>query len=309
MEVTKSRQIGVRDRKVLVVNATVLAANWAVSAGKIAVGTLTGRLTILADGLHSLMDGLNNCFGIIALHMSAKPPDKDHPYGHRKFENVAAILIGGMIFLVAWEVLQNTAKSFWSHFAGKGEAMNPAEPTDLMYVGVLLGSILVNVLVARYERRQGKLLASPLLTADAGHTMSDTTLTGMSLISLFFGQRVWWADPVLSVGVLVFLCRTGWEIVQQNLPAFTDRAQLASYEVKKVAESVHGVLSTDAIRSHGTPADTHLDMNILIEHSLTAEDAERIEEEVREALRKKFPGLSLIAIQHNTLLEPKQKDK
>jgi cation diffusion facilitator family transporter len=71
-----------------------LALNLAVSGGKIAVGFLSGSLAMVADGYHSLVDGSNNVIGLIVAAFAFAPPDRAHPYGHRKFETAATLFIG-----------------------------------------------------------------------------------------------------------------------------------------------------------------------------------------------------------------------
>src|SRR4030042_1804825 len=82
-----------------------LALNLAVSAGKVLVGLLSGSLAMVADGYHSLVDGSNNVIGLIVAAFAFRPPDPDHPYGHRKFETAATGLIGLALLALAWEVL------------------------------------------------------------------------------------------------------------------------------------------------------------------------------------------------------------
>lgn len=290
-----------RDRAVLRVLWIVLALNWAVSLGKIIVGAMSGRLTILADGLHSLLDGANNVIGIVAIHVAAKPPDDDHPYGHRKFENLAAMFIGGLIMLIAWEIGDNILRTLWRHWHEGAAEAAASRGLDWIFAAVLLASIGVNWFVARYESSQGDQLRSPLLKADAGHTMSDMTVTALSLASLFLGGIVWWIDPLLATAVLGFLIHTAWKIIMENVHAFTDRARLDPDEVRRVALTVDGVLESGGVRSHGSENDVHLDLNITIDRQISAEQAEEIERAVRRALRQSFPGLTLIAIHHKTI--------
>ncbi|GAB4311378.1 MAG: cation diffusion facilitator family transporter [Candidatus Sumerlaeia bacterium] len=280
----------------------VLGLNWAVSAGKIIVGVLTGRLTILADGLHSLLDGANNLVGIVAIHVASRPPDADHPYGHRKFENVAAMLIGGLIVLIAWELGDNIVRTVYGHLDGDAApaVIRDGGRPDWAFVLVLVGTILVNLAVARFETIRGEALRSPLLKADAGHTSSDVAVTSLSLASLLLGGRVWWVDPLLALGVLGFLVHTAWKIIMENVHAFTDRARLDPEHVRQVAEGVTGVMASSGVRSHGPENDIHLDLCITVDRSLTAEQTEEIEHRVRQSLREAFPGLTLIAIHHQT---------
>ena len=91
-----------------------LALNLAVSAGKVIVGHLSGSLAMVADGYHSLVDGSNNVIGLIVAAFAFAPPDRAHPYGHRKFETAATLIIGIALLALAWEVfsgaLGRTAK-------------------------------------------------------------------------------------------------------------------------------------------------------------------------------------------------------
>jgi cation diffusion facilitator family transporter len=294
------KNLSKRDYAVLKVLWRVLFLNWAVAMVKIIIGIITGRLTILADGLHSILDGANNIIGILAINVAAKPPDSEHPYGHRKFENVAAMLIGGLIVLIAWELGSGIIHAVWEHLKGNEIEVVKQTMIDWGFAVILLLSIGVNFGVSLYEYRKGEKLNSVLLKADAGHTRSDMFVTALSLASLILGGRVWWVDPLLALGVMVFLARTAWGIIADNLNAFTDRARLEPDDVINVLDQVDGVIESGQIRSHVPENDIHLDLTIKIDRNLTAEEAELIEHAVRLALFDKFPGLTFIAVHHTT---------
>lgn len=289
-----------RDRRSIRVFLIVLVFNWLVALAKIVTGLLTGRLTIVADGLHSLFDGAGNCLGIMAILFAAKPPDDEHPYGHRKYENLAAMAIGGGIVLIGWEILRGILASIQAHLAGV--TPDPVVPPGglALYTGILLAAIAVNIVVARYQFRWGERLDSTLLKADSRHTLTDCVVTLLSLGSLLLGSLAWWIDPLLAAGVLGFLVYAAWGILRENLPAFTDRAQLDPDAVDKVALSVDGVLGTDGIRSHGTPRDIHVDLTIYIAGEQSARDAEEMERRLKRRLREAFPGITLIGVHHKT---------
>ena len=78
--------------------------NMLASVAKLVVGLATGSLSLLADGLDTLFDGISNIVGIIAVRISRRPPDAEHPYGHRKFETIAALFIAAALFVTTWEV-------------------------------------------------------------------------------------------------------------------------------------------------------------------------------------------------------------
>ena len=141
-----------------------LVLNIAVSAGKVIVGHLSGSLAMVADGYHSLVDGSNNVIGLIVAAFAFAPPDRAHPYGHRKFETAATLLIGFALLALAWEI-----------FSGAfGRTAKPALPEiGLLNWVVMAATIGVNLFVSWYEAREGRRLKSAFLVADATHTRAD----------------------------------------------------------------------------------------------------------------------------------------
>ncbi len=176
-------------RRVLIIT---LVLNIAVAVGKILVGALTGAVSITADGFHSLMDGSSNLIGLGANAIAGKPADEDHPYGHRRFETVAALGVGVLLLLTAYEIVTSAIERLTS---GESPEISP-----LAFV-VLIATLGVNLFVSRYERAVGKRLNSELLIADAANTGADvfvtlSVLVSMVLVSLFNWT---WADPVAEM--------------------------------------------------------------------------------------------------------------
>src|SRR6478735_6601664 len=93
----------------------VLVLNLAVAAAKIAFGYASGAISILSDGFHSLTDGASNVVGLVGIRAAGRPPDADHPYGHRKYETVAAGLVTLFLIIVVVEILRNA----FNHFTGR----------------------------------------------------------------------------------------------------------------------------------------------------------------------------------------------
>jgi divalent metal cation (Fe/Co/Zn/Cd) transporter len=122
----------------------------------------------------------------------------------------------------------------------------------------------------------------------------------MGLVCLMVGRDAWWVDPLLALGVVGFLISAAWHILNDNIHAFTERRRLEPGEVRHVAQSVAGVLNAHAIRSHGTLNDIHLDLHVVVDKTLSAAETEEIEQRVDEALRRTFPGVTHISIQHQT---------
>ena len=168
-------------RRVLIIT---LVFNLAVAIGKIVVGTISGALAITADGFHSLIDGSSNVMGLIANRIAQRPPDADHPYGHRRFETLAALFIGGFLILAGWEISKSAVERLRS-----GSSL---EVTPLMFA-VLVATLVVNIGVSTYQIRQGKRLRSELLLADAANTRADVFVTLSVIVSMALIALTGWA--------------------------------------------------------------------------------------------------------------------
>src|SRR5260221_14538567 len=134
-----------------------LLLNFIVAVAKIAVGTLTSTLSLLADGYHSLLDGSNNIVGLVALRFAHRPPDEDHQYGHRKLEVMASMAISVALFGMAYEVVRDSV--------GRLHGESVPEPGGTTLV-VILGTLAVNLFVTRYEPRRVRELHSHFLMAE-----------------------------------------------------------------------------------------------------------------------------------------------
>src|SRR5512143_4353245 len=90
----------------------IMVINLIVTAIKFAVAALTGAIAVLADAFNALVDASSNVIGLLGLRAASEPPDLDHPYGHRKYETIATLAIGGLMVLAGWEVLQDVFRRF-----------------------------------------------------------------------------------------------------------------------------------------------------------------------------------------------------
>lgn len=297
---------GQQRREILRVLWVVLELNWAVAAMKLLVGMMSGSLTVLADGFHSLLDGANNIIGIVAVRLGGQPPDANHPYGHQKFENAAAMAIGGLVMLLCWEVLESAWQALM-RLVHEPPAEAPAAAIEPLWLLLMLTTLAINKVVATWEHRAGVRLGSPVLKADATHTNSDILVTCFSLVSLLLSPLLPWLDPILALAVVGFLMRAGWSILGETINAITDHVRLDPQHVRDIAEQVPGVLNCHSIRSHGAENDIHLDLHILVGEECTAREAEEIEHRVRACLYREFPAISFVGIKHQT--SQKQADK
>ena len=154
----------------------MLALNLAVALAKLFYGIISHSAAMEADGFHSLFDGASNIIGLVGMWFASRPADEGHPYGHAKFETVAAAVIGILLAFAGYTVGKGAIDSL----TGSGV---PTEVTTISFA-IMLGTLAVNLFVTTWERRAGKRLGSEILVADASHTLSDVMVSSGVIVSL-----------------------------------------------------------------------------------------------------------------------------
>lgn len=260
-----------------------LGLNVVVSLAKIVVGKLSGSVSMVADGYHSLMDGSNNVVGLVVAGFAYAPPDEGHPYGHRKFETAATLLIGFALLSLAYRVVEDALH----HVAG---ARLPVI-TTLNWV-VMGATLLTNVFVTIYEAREGRRLGSAYLVADAAHTRSDIYVT-LGVVASFAGARAGlaWVDAAVAVAIASFIATLGVRILVGSFHTLTDRAVLPRQALEAVVRSVPGVGACGDIRTRGGPDAVYLDLVIKVDGQLSLKDAHDVADAVEAALHGARPEI------------------
>ncbi|MFH7026170.1 MAG: cation diffusion facilitator family transporter [Heteroscytonema crispum UTEX LB 1556] len=271
-------------RKVLIIT---LLLNLFVMALKAVVGYWTGSLSLLADALHSVTDSANNVLGLITTRFSSPHPDRDHPYGHQKFEAVGALGIAAFLGIACFEILQGAIERIL-----KGSDPVKISPSELWLLLIVLG---VNIFVAFYERGVGKRVGSPILIADAKHTMSDVwvTITVIAgLIGVWLGYQ--WLDLVLAFPVALLVFWSGWSVLKENLPWLVDEMAIAPEAIHAIAVSVPGVINCHDIASRGVLGrQIFIEMHLIVD-APDVETAHRITEEVERRLEERFNPVRIL---------------
>jgi cation diffusion facilitator family transporter len=279
-----------------------LGLNVAVACAKIAYGHAANVLSIRADGFHSLTDSSNNLIGLIGVGLASRPADDNHPYGHAKFEVIAAGIVGLSLLGMAVDVA-------YSSFERLSGAAVSAPSIDAGAFVVLLVTLAVNVGVARWEGTRGKALDSPMLLSDAAHTRSDVFVTLGVLTTVLlvrFGVSI--ADVVAAVAVAGFIAWAGVGVLRQNLGYLSDTATLDPSEVERVACGVPGVASAHKIRTRGMPGYVYVDLHIQVAPTLTVVEGHRVTHWVIDAIKAEFAGVRDVLV-HTEPARPDQPYK
>ena len=259
-----------------------LGVNLLLTLLKLVVGLASGSLAVLADAMHSATDSFSSLMGLITNSLSDPRPDRDHPYGHQKYEGIGALAIAGFIFFAALEILRNAMDRLLSGL----------DPLSLEWHQLILLLLVLgfNILMAVYERSAGRRLGSRLLLADAEHALSDVWSTVVILAGLS-GTLLLdldWLDLVLAVPVALLLIRVCWKVLSDNLPWLVDHIAIPPESIHEVACRVPGVLNCHDIASRGLLGRAvFIDMHMIVD----ADDlptAHRITEQVEAQLEQRF---------------------
>ncbi len=259
-----------------------LVLNIAVVIGKFIAGFLAGSLSVISDAIHSSVDSLNNIVGLVVMKYATAEPDDEHPYGHAKFETLAAFAIAGFLFVTCYQI----------GVSAISRIINPSgKPPEISYltIGVMVVTIFVNIFVTVYEHREGKRLNSEFLIADAVHTKSDVLVSCSVLIGLWLVKLgYFWLDPVVALGVAVVIAWNGYKIFKATVPVLVDAAPVPAEQIAEIVSNVPGVHSAHDIRSRNQGGGMFIEMHLHVQpdiegdhiktHDLTEEIEHRLEE-------------------------------
>ncbi len=269
--------------------------NFLATAVKLAAGIATGALSVVADGFDSLFDGISNLVGLVGLNVASRPPDKDHPYGHRKFETIAALSIAFLLFLVSWQLLVTAWERWWS---------DQVPEINLWTIAAMIASMLIQGGTSLYELREGRRLKSEVLVADALHTrasilVSLSVLAGLFLVKLGFPK----ADPLLAAFVALMIAKIGVDILRETLPVLVDQAAFDPNQIADIVDEVGGIESFHKVRSRGAAGSAAIDMHVRVSPEKTVREANAIADEVRRRLLG-LDGVSDVTIHIEAQREP-----
>lgn len=242
----------------------IMLANFAVALLKIIIGEAIKSSSMTADGFHSLTDGSSNIIGLIGISLAAKPTDKDHPYGHKKFETLTGLFIGGMLSIIGGKIIIEAVLRF----------LNPVVPhITIESLITLVVTLCINIFVCSYEYNKGKSLNSYILLSDSLHTKSDIFVSiGVifTLICVKFGLPPV-IDPIASLIVSGFILHAAYEIFKSAGSILVDKAVIDTEKVKELTMEFEEVKGVHKIRSRGSDDDMYIDMHILTEPNMSVE--------------------------------------
>lgn len=282
--------IAVRVSMVSIIGNTVL------SLLKMLAGILAHSGAMISDAVHSASDVFSSVIVIIGVKISAKDSDKEHPYGHERFECVAAILLAGILLVTAL-FIGHTALE---HITG-GSSKSLAIPGLSALLAAVL-SIVVKEAMYWYTRFYAKWLDSGALMADAWHHRSDALSSVGALIGIA-GARMGYPvlDPIASLVICVFILKAACDVFQDAIRKMVDHACDEKMERALLccAAAQSGVMGVDEIHTRIFGNKIYADIEIRADGQITLAESHAIARQVHNAIEAQFPKVKHILVSVN----------
>ncbi len=287
-ETLDAEQIARMKSRVTYVGAAV---NVFLSVIKIGMGIIGHSAALIADGIHSLSDLLSDLFVIVAIKMGSREADFDHPYGHRRYETLATVLLGLGLMVVAgsitWDVI--------NRMEHPEKLLIPDQHT----LAIAMISILANEWLYHYTKRIGLKTRSKLLMANAWHHRSDAI---SSVVVLFGIATVLWgyhyADAIAAIIVSLMVAKIGFDLVMESINELVDTA-LPEERVKEIRKSIKttdGVREIHLLRTRQMGEDAYVDAHIVVDPRITVSEGHQIGDAVRDRLKKEFDDIQDVLV-------------
>jgi cation diffusion facilitator family transporter len=282
--------------------ALSIASNSILIVLKLAAGAITGSVAIITEAMHSSVDLIASVVAYVSVRTSDKPADSDHPYGHDKFENLAAaieallILVGAGV--IVFESVRRLSSGTEVHSLGVG-------------IAVIAFSLLANVVVSTVLARRARETDSPALEGDAAHLRTDAATSAAVLVGLVVVQLTGaaWLDPVIALAVAAAIVYAGIKLLFRASRVLVDEA-LPPAELDAVRAAIEefgplGVCGYHKLRARRAGSRRYVDLHVQFVSGTTLEAAHETAHRLQDAISARVRGADvLIHLEPEASLHP-----
>lgn len=246
--------VAVRDKVGKLAGAVCIALNTLLAAAKITVGALFGLVSVLADGVNNLTDCGSNVVSLVSIKLAERPADKEHPYGHRRAEYVASMIVAFIVLMVALELAIEGVTGIIDLINGNVEPVS----FKIWTIAALSVSILVKLWMFAFNKILAKRYRFELLNATAIDSISDVCATGAVLIAIIVSHFTGFnADGIMAVIVAVVIAVNGIKILKETLKHLLGEGadEKLAREVVNRIKNFDGVLGVHDLNIHNYGPD------------------------------------------------------
>lgn len=271
-----NNELNDRQRARTIYRTTLLgsATNLLLVVTKFWAGVAGHSAAMVADAVHSLSDFLTDLVVMCFVHISSKPIDKSHDYGHGKFETLATVLIGIALFAVGFGLLWNASFDVW--FVMQGGTLR--RPGMLALVAAIV-SIILKEFLYQYTVRTARRVGSPVMEANAWHHRSDAFSSVGTMIgiggALLLGDRWTVLDPIAAFVVSLFIVRVAWKLTIPSLDELLEKSlpDTMEEEIERTVLTVDGVSNVHHLRTRRIGGSVAIEMHVRMDGDMPLREA------------------------------------
>ncbi|WP_337634797.1 cation diffusion facilitator family transporter [Prevotella sp.] len=278
-----------RERKIYRVTIYGAVANILLCLFKLLAGIIGRSSAMIADGIHSLSDLITDFIVIAFVRISSKPQDRDHEYGHGKYETLATTIIGLMLLFVGLGIMWNSITQIWSCLNG-GTLQSPGW---IAFVAAIL-SIAVKEALFQYTRNQGRQLHSQAVIANAWHHRSDALSSIGTAIgiggALALGSHWTILDPIAALIVSVLIIHASIEQLRPSLGELVENSlpEPVEAEIIKTILSFDGVKDPHNLRTRKIGNRDSIEVHVRMDGQMTLDKAHNITRAMEKKLKEQL---------------------
>ncbi len=238
-------------------------------------------IALIAFSADKLLDSVNNVLSIIAIYMASKRADKEHQYGHGKFEVLARFFLSMILFISMFQILVNSIMRLF----------NPKRilPLQIYELAILLSALAVIISTSVYMSRRGTKTGVKTLTAESYNYLGDTfsmiaVIAGMYLSSI----GLYLIDPLIAILIAGMILRLGWKIFKESIDILTDRAVIEPIFIEGIAKKHKQVREVDEITSRSDGVGIFIEFTLRLDPNLSLEEAHDLAHIIEREIKKKL---------------------
>lgn len=257
---------------------------------KIVAGILSGSISIISEAIHSFSDFLASVLTFFAVSRSSEPADKEHPFGHGKYEDMSGFIEGGLIILAGLYIIYESVKKLiWGY---------NLEFNSMLGIYVMAFAVIANFIVSSYLFYVAKKADSVSLYADAEHLRTDIfsslgVLIGLILIKI---TGIVILDPIIAIIVAIIIIKAGYSISKETLNNLLD-GSLPEEDMKKIESILDNNISIKGykdLKTRKVGQCKDIEITIFFEPNLTIAQCHKICDEIEEKIAKSFTNITII---------------
>lgn len=282
--------MSVKNKKILAASFSIIS-NGLIILFKLAAGIISGSISIISEAVHSMSDFLASVLTFFAVERSSKPADKDHPFGHGKYEDVAGFTEGILILLAALYIIWESCKKIINH--------GSLEFDTTLGIIVMTVAIIANLSVSSYLFVIAKKTDSVALKADAQHLSTDVysalgVLIGLILIKI---TGITLLDPLIAILVAIIILKTGISVIRETLNNLLDGTlpEEDIRNIENIINSCKNICGFKNLKSRKSGSNRDIDITILCEETMPIKECHDICDDLEEKIQSILPN-TLITI-------------